>query len=66
MRMAKVERHIAVSTLREQLQALRIDLQDLATIALNNFHIICGEKLILCGILLDWIGFLIDEISHSE
>ena len=57
----EVERHIGISLLCEEFDTLWIDLQNLATIALNDLHIILRQKTILCVVTLDWERLLIDK-----
>ena len=66
VRRAQVERHVAVGGLREQLEARGVDLQHLAAVALDHFHVILRQKTVLGFVLPDGERLLIDEFRHGS
>ena len=64
VRGAQVERHVAICLLGQELQALGLDLQNLAAVTLYDLYIILRQKAVLRLILLDRERLLIDEICH--
>ena len=66
VRRTQVERNVAVSGLRQQFQTLRVDLQDLAPVALDDLHVILRQKTVLRFVLLNRKRFLIDEFCHDR
>ena len=61
----EVERYIGVSLLSEKLQTLRINLQNLTTVTLNDLYIVLSKQTILSVVALNWERLLIDKLSHS-
>ena len=61
----QVERYVGIGLLREQFQTFGVYFQYFTSVALDDLNVILRQKAVLGGILLDGIGFLIDEISHS-
>ena len=66
VRRTQVERHIAVCGLRQQLEARGIHLQDLASVALDDLHVILRQKTVLRFVLLNRERLLINEICHDR
>ena len=65
MRGAQVERHVGISLLRKQFEALGIDLEDLASVALHDLHVLLRQKTVLGFVFPHGERLLIDEICHS-
>ena len=66
MRGAQVERHVGVSLLRKQFEALGVDLEDLASVALHDLHILLRQKTVLGFVVLNRKRLLIDKFCHDR
>jgi len=66
VRGAQVERHVGIGLLRKQLEALGIDLEDFAAVALHDFHILFGQKTVLGFVVLNRKRLLIDKFCHDR
>jgi len=63
---AQVERHVAVRGFGQEFEACRVDLEDLAAVALDDFHIILRQQTVLGFVFPDGERLLINEISHNR
>ena len=62
----QVERHVGIGGLRQLLQPLGVDFQNLAAVALHDFHVILGQQTVLRGVLAHGERLLIDEFWHNS
>ena len=63
---AQVERHVAVRGFGQEFEACGVDLEDLAAVALDDFHIILRQQTVLGFVFPDGERLLINEISHNR
>ena len=66
VRSTQVERHVGIGGLRQLLQPLGVDFQNLAAVALHDFHVILGQQTVLRGVLAHGKRLLIDEFWHNS
>ena len=66
VRSTQVERHVGIGGLRQLLQPLGVDFQNLAAVALHDFHVILGQQTVLRGVLAHGERLLIDEFWHNS
>ena len=63
---AQVERHVAVRGFGQEFEACGVDLEDLAAVALHDFHILLRQKTVLGFVVLNRKRLLIDEFCHDR
>ena len=62
----QVERHVAVSGFGQEFEASGVDLEDLAAVAFDDFHVILRQQTVLGFVFPDGERLLINEISHNR
>ena len=65
VRGAQVERHVGISLFRKQFEALGVDLEDFASVALDDLHVLLRQKTVLGFVFPHGERLLINKVCHS-
>ena len=65
VRGAQVKRHVGISLFRKQFEALGVDLEDFASVALDDLHVLLRQKTVLGFVFPHGERLLINKVCHS-